>query len=287
MNIKEVFNPTTIGEVLTILDKYGDKAKIIAGGTDVMIELKNGKIDPDVLIDIFKIKELKNIEEKDEMIILGACTTFTNVVESDLFETNLIGFNRSCRLVGSPQIRNKGTIGGNIVNKAAAADSVPPLMCLGAKVTIESLNSKREITLEEYYNNPLKDNELLTFIRFKKPNEYATLSFAKLGLRKALAISRLTNSVLLEFDEDKLVKDVKVASGALGKTPVRERRVEEYLLGKQLDEVVIEEAIKVLRTSAGERLKGRATFPYKSSAIDTTLREALEECVSIREELKR
>lgn len=285
MNIKEVFNPSSIDEALELLDKYGERAKIIAGGTDIIIELKNEKIHPDVLIDIFKIKELKNIEEKDGKIKIGACATFTEVVEDELFNTNLIGFNRACKLVGSPQIRNKGTVGGNIANGASAADSVPPLLCLDAKLTIESLNSKREISLEEYYNNPLKENELLTFIRFKKPSEDAVLSFSKLGLRKALAISRLTNSVLIEFDEEKRVKNVKVASGALGKTPVRERQVEEYLLGKQIDIEIIEQSIKTLRSSAEERLKGRSTFPYKSSAIETTLKEALEECIRLREEL--
>nr|WP_300002642.1 FAD binding domain-containing protein [Tissierella sp.] len=287
MNIKEVFNPESIEEVLELLNKYGDKAKIIAGGTDVIIELKNEKINPDVLIDIFKIKDLKKIEEKDGMITIGACVSFTQVVESDLFKTNLIGFNKACRLVGSPQIRNKGTIGGNIVNKAAAADSVPPLMCLDAILTIESLNDKREISLEEYYNTPLKNGELLTYIKFNKPNGDVSLSFAKLGLRKALAISRLTNSVMIEFDEDNKVKDVKVASGALGRTPVRERTVEKYLLGKDINDQVIEQATEVLRSSAEERLKGRSTFPYKSSAINTTLKEAIDNCMATREELKK
>lgn len=286
MKIKEVFNPTSIEEALKLLDKYGQKAKIIAGGTDIIIELKNEKIHPDVLIDIFKIKELKNIEEKDGEIKIGACATFTEVVEDELFNTNLLGFNRACRLVGSPQIRNKGTVGGNIANGASAADTVPPLLCLDAKLTIESLNSKREVSLEEYYNNPLKNHELLTFIKFKKPSEDAFLSFSKLGLRKALAISRLTNSALIEFDEDNQIKKVKVSSGALGKTPVRERKVEEYLLGKKIDENIINEAIKTLRSSAEERLKGRSTFPYKNSAIETTLKEALEECMHLREELR-
>lgn len=285
MNIKQVFNPISVEETLKLLDKYGEKAKLIAGGTDIIIELKNEKIKADVLIDIFKVKELKNIEEKDDHIIIGACTSFTEIVESNLFKTNLIGLNKACRLVGSPQIRNKGTIGGNIAHKAAAADSVPPLLCLDARLTIESLNSKREISLEEYYNDPLKANELLTFIQFKKPSDDKVLTFSKLGLRKALAISRLTNSILLEMDEEERVRSIKVSSGALGRTPIRERKVEDFLLGKQLDNETIEESIGVLRSSVEERLKGRSTFPYKSSAINTTLKEALEECIHLREEL--
>lgn len=286
MNIKKVFNPGTIEETLELLDKYKDSVKLIAGGTDMLIELKKDGMSPEVLIDIFKIEELKNIEEKDDEIVLGACVTYTDIVENNLFNRNLFGLKKSCRLVGSPQIRNKGTIGGNIAHGAPSADAVPPLLCLDAKITIESLEGKREITLEEYYESPLKTNELLTYISFKKPDSNAVLSFSKLGLRKALAISRLTNSALIDFEGD-TIKTVRISSGALGKTPLRERKVEEYLLGKKLDENTIEEAIVVLRESVEERLKGRSTLVYKSSAIDTILKEALEEAKSLREELRQ
>ncbi len=287
MNIKEVFNPKSIEEALELLDKYKDKAKIIAGGTDVVIALKEGKFDPDVLINIFKIEEMKDIKEENGEIVIGACVTYTDIVESDLFDKNLIGFNKACRLVGSPQIRNKGTIGGNIANKASAADSVPPLLTLEASLTLESKDEKREITLEEYLKDGLKANELLSFIKFKKPVENGILTFSKLGLRKALAISRLTNSVYIEEDEDNNIKSVRIASGALGKTPIREKAVEEYLMNKKIEEETIKESINILRNSAEERLKGRSTFPYKSSAIETILRRALEESVKVREELKR
>lgn len=277
MSIKEAYNPKTIKETLEILDEYKDRTKIIAGGTDIVIQLRNEEINPEALIDIFKIKELRKIEEKNDEIVIGACTTYTDVVESSLFDENLKGFKRSCRLVGSPQIRNKGTIGGNIANGAAAADSVPPLMCLDARVVLESLDGKREVNLEEYYEEPVKVNELLTYIKFKKSKkDDGVLAFSKLGLRKALAISRLTSSVYLERDNDGKIKLARVASGALGITPIREKKVENYLLGKDINDETIEESINLLRESAGERLEGRSTFPYKSSALDTILREALE-----------
>lgn len=286
MNIKEVFNPKSIKEALELLDKYGEDGKIISGGTDVVIELKNGKIDPDVLIDIFKIDEMKSIEEIDGEIVIGACVTYTQIVDSDLFKTNLIGFNKASRLVGSPQIRNKGTIGGNIANKASAADSIPPLLALEAKLIIQTKNEKREVSLEDYLSQGLKADEILTFIKFKKPSQKGILTFSKLGLRRALAISRLTNSVYVEFDDKETISSIKVASGALGKIPLRERKVEEYLIGKKIDEKTIKESIDILRSSAEERLKGRSTFPYKSSAIETILTDALEDAVKVREELK-
>lgn len=277
MTLKEVLNPKSVKETVELLGKYGSDAKLIAGGTDLVIELKNEKISPSVLIDISKIAEIRKIEEVGEYIVMGAATTFTDVVESHLFQDNLKGLNIACRMVGSPQIRNKGTIGGNIVHGAAAADSVPPLICLESTLVLESPGGKREVSLEEYYQDQAKDNEILTHIKFKKPNKKTVLTFAKLGLRKALAISRLTNAVMIELDDDKKIKFVRVASGALAKTPIREYDVEAYLQGKEINDESIEAATKILKESMEKRLKGRSTLPYKSEAIRTTLRQALEE----------
>lgn len=281
MTLKEVFSPRTISETVELLGKYGNDAKLIAGGTDIVIALKDEKISPRVLINICKIDEIKVIEEIGEYIVMGALASFTDVVESDLFKDNLKGFNKACRMVGSPQIRNKGTIGGNIANGAAAADAAPPLICLESTLVLESLNGKREISLEDYYSDPVREGEILTFISFKKPNEEKKLTFAKLGLRKALAISRLTNSALIELDKDKKISFVRIASGALAKTPVREYDVEEYLMGKMINDETIEGAIDTLKEAMERRLRGRSTLPYKSQAIRTTLREALESAANI------
>lgn len=279
MNLKRVFNPKSVREVIELLAKYGNEAKLIAGGTDIVIALKNEKISPSVLIDISKLERIKKIEDDGEYIKIGAGVTFTQVVESDLFQDNLRGLKKACQMVGAPQIRNKGTIGGNIANGAAAADSAPPLICLESIIVLESLEGRREILLEDYYKNPIKTDEILTHIKFKKPEREKTLTFAKLGLRKALAISRLTNSMMIEVDDENKIIFARVASGALARTPVREYQVEDYLLGKKIDEDTIKGATQVLKESMEKRLKGRSTLPYKSQAIKRTVREALEEAL--------
>lgn len=285
MELQEVYNGKTIEEVVGLLGKYNKDSKIIAGGTDIVIELKNEKISPKILIDISKIEELKRIEENEEYISIGAGVTFTEIVENPFFKDKLYGLYKACKMVGSPQIRNKGTIGGNIANGGAAADSVPPLIALGSIVTLESIEGIREIALEKYYDDPIRENELLTKIRFKKPNKNQTLSFSKLGLRKALAISRLTTSALIEFEEEN-IKTIRVASGALGITPLREYKIEEYLTGKKIEEETIIGAIDTLEKSMEERLKGRSTLPYKSKSINTILRETLEESINLKNEVK-
>lgn len=283
MSIETVYKGNSISEVVEILGKYKDEAKLIAGGTDIVIDIRNEKIKPQILVDISGIEELKKIEAKGDYIEIGGATTFTQIVESEFFQRSLYGFNKACRMVGSPQIRNKGTIGGNIANGSAAADSVPPLICLDATIVLESVNNTREIKLEDYYKNNIKvgANELLTKIYFKKLNEKQVLGFSKLGLRKALAISRLTISTLLELDEDNKVSDIKVASGALARYPMREIEVEEFLLGKVLDEENIEKAIIVLQESMDNRLGGRPTLPYKRVAVERMLREALYEASNL------
>lgn len=282
MTLELVHNGTSTKEVVRLLDEYGKRSKIIAGGTDIVIALRNHKISPKILIDITKIEELKIIEDDGEYITIGGGVTFTQIVENNLFENNLYGFQKACRMVGSPQIRNKGTIGGNIANGSSAADSIPPLICLDAIVTLESLGETREILLKDYYDDQIKEKELLTKIRFKKPRENQIITFSKLGLRKALAISRLTISSFIDFDDYGFIKDARVASGALGKYPMREIEVEEYLIGKEVNEKTIEGSIDTLKSSMDIRLKGRSTLPYKRTAIYTILRETLEAALEFK-----
>ena len=282
MALEEVYKGENVDEVIELLDKYGKDAKIIAGGTDIVIDLRNNRIDPKVLIDISSIEELKTIKDEGEYIEIGAGVSFTQVVENPLFERNLYGLNKACHMVGSPQIRNKGTLGGNIANASPAADSIPPLICLNSTLIFKSIKGIREVNLEDYYedeNLKLRDNELLVGIQFKKPTEKQVLRFSKLGLRKALAISRLSIALLIELDEKGNIKTIKVASGSLGKYPMRERELEEYFLWKKLNDITIDEGILVLQKAMENRLKERFTFPYKRIAVDSMLREALNEAV--------
>lgn len=276
----EVYKRESKDEVVKLLGKYKEDGKIIAGGTDLLIDLRNKRISPKALIDISTIGELKNIEEKGDLIEIGGGVTFTQIVENKLFKNSLYGFKKACRMVGSPQIKNKGTIGGNIVNSSPAADAIPPLICLDATLILESLGGKREIRLEDFYrdreNFNIRSDELLVAIRFKRPKDNQNLSFAKLGLRKALSISRISIAVLLEVDEDKKVRDIRVTSGSIGRYPMREPELEEFLLGKVIEEVA-DEAVKVLRGVMDKRLEGRSSLPYKRIAVEKVLKDALLE----------
>lgn len=285
-----LYNGNSIEEVVALLGEYKEKSKVVAGGTDLLIALRNEKISPVVLIDISKIMELKSIEVTEGKIILGSGVTFTQIVESEIFKDNLYGLYKACRLVGSPQIRNKGTIGGNIAHNSPAADSVPPLIALGANINLASIRGIRKISLEDYYTDRdsygIKEDELIVSIEFNTLKEDEILTFSKLGLRKALAISRITISSLIELNHEKTITSVKIASGSISKYPMREIEVEEFLLGKELNNQTIEGAINELQLSMDERLKGRSTLSYKRKAVEGILREALEDRLRFLSEVK-
>lgn len=239
----------SIEQALELLSQY-ENAKVIAGGTDIIIQINEKRVQPEVLIDVSKVEELRKIEENDDYIKIGAAVTYTDIIESSIFEGNLSGFKKACRLVGSPQIRNRGTIGGNIVNASPAADSVPPLIALGATVILDSKKGIREVKVEDYFSHRqtfgIRQDEILTFIRFRKPK--GVLTFDKLGLRKALAISRISIAALVELDENK-IKFVRIASGSIGRYPMREYEVEEFLQGKVFDDSTIDGSVRVLQVS--------------------------------------
>lgn len=279
MSVEQFFNAKSIEEVVNLLDQYKEEAKIIAGGTDLVIALNNKKISPKVLIDISKIEELRNIEEVDRKIIIGAAVSFSHLMDYIKGNNNLKGLYDAARSVGSPQIRNKGTLGGNIGHSSPAADSIPPLIALGASIKLASKSGIREILLEDYSAKKngagLRQDELIVSIEFKNLSNDQFLTFSKLGLRKALAISRITTSAVIELDDNKIITNIVICSGSIGRYPMRENAVEEYLMGKTLNDEVIEEAVNVLKDSMDERLEGRSTLPYKRIAVESILKETL------------
>ncbi len=288
MTLNRVYNGSSIQEVIDLLKEHNDEAKIIAGGTDLIVAMREGKSSPKVMIDISKIEELKGIQSENDEIEIGAGVTYTQVVESSLLNDNIYGLIKACRMVGSPQIRNKGTIGGNIANAAPAADSIPPLIALDAKLKIGSWRGYREVSLADFFSknseHGLKSDELLISVRFKDLKENQYLSFSKLGLRKALAISRVTLSMLIQVENNR-IENIVVASGSIGKYPMREPQVERVLMGKAIDEKLLDLAVNSLQGSMDERLRGRSTLPYKRSAIVSLFEEVIRESNSYYSEV--
>ena len=289
MTLHWAYNVSSIEQVLELLEKHKGKAKIIAGGTDIIIHLREEKISPEILIDISKIEKLKKIECEGNRIKIGSAVTYTQIVEDILFSGNLYGLRKACRMVGSPQIRSRGTIGGNIANASPAADSAPPLIALGAELKIASTRGERTVSVEDYFSDKatygLKEDELLIGIEFDKPRENEILSFSKLGLRKALAISRITLSMLIGLDNEQRIESIRVASGSIGRYPMREIDVEKALLGLKMNDDISKLAIMALHKSMDQRLKERSTYPYKRRAVISLMEEVIRNSESYFKEV--
>ncbi|WP_202707142.1 FAD binding domain-containing protein [Sporosalibacterium faouarense] len=285
MKIKEVIKAKDLNEALLSLDKYRDKSKLIAGGTDIVIDLKHKKVLPEVLIDISDVEELSQIKIEESYVEIGAAVTFTKIEKSKKLDNRLKGLKEASRLVGSPQIRNLGTIGGNICNVSPAADTVPPLLALDSIAVVMSVEGKREVPLQELFLDKgkidLKENELLHSIKFSKLQKNQALGFSKLGLRKALAISRIATSVCIEIDEDNRCKEIRIGSGALGKYGLREKSTEDFIRDKILDENFIEESARFLKSEIEKRLEGRSSKEFKSEAVMGTFKKAIREAIQL------
>lgn len=282
-DIEKTYKPQSISSLLDAMEEAGEEGKIIAGGTDVVVKLREGALSSKALIDVSALKDLQFIREVEGKVQIGAGTTFSDIEEHPMFEGRLQGLREGAMEVGSPQIRNAGTIGGNICNASPAADIVPPLLALNAKVVLQSKQGLRRMNLEDFFLGKgkvdLAPSEFLYYIEFEQMNQTQGLGFQKLGPRKALAISKICTGVFIDIGKDFIINDIRIANGSLGPNSLREREVEAILKGEKLTEELKEKARKKFKDVIKTRLKGRSGVDFKEEAIRGIFREALEKSI--------
>jgi CO/xanthine dehydrogenase FAD-binding subunit len=231
----------TIDSALQYLDEFKQDIRILAGGTDLVVRLKQDMVEENNILDISRIKELNDIFRENGAIHLLPLTTHTDILESETISKYAFILREACATIGSPQIRNRGTLGGNIVNASPAGDSISALFVQAARLKLKSINGERVVSIEEFFTGPgktvLEPNELLVDIFMPELEENETGFFKKLGQRDALAIAVLNVAVKMRIREagtnafDRAV----VAFGAVAPTVVRGRRVEKAIISSSLD----------------------------------------------------
>ncbi len=275
MEIKSIFQPKTVEEAKALLSKYPN-TKLLAGGTDLVLGLRKEEQNTEYLIAMGKVPELKNIVEDKNQVILGSMVTFTQLKESVLIRENFNALYECAKNMGSPQIRNTATIGGNIANAGSAADAIPCIMSIDGILVIESIDGTREISCVEYFKNyseeKIKEKEILTKIIIPKKSEKS--GYYKLGKRNALAIARVSAAVSLNIKEDTVIS-ISISLGAVGKYPFRSVEFEKHGEGKKLEWLYGEEALNILENEVYESIKGRKTMPFKKEAVKGVYKEAL------------
>jgi carbon-monoxide dehydrogenase medium subunit len=240
--------PESLNEVFSLLKKYGPKATLIAGGTDVMVKIRNTKKAPDVLISLRGLNSLKYIR-KNKGYHIGALTTHRMLEQSNLVKTELSALHDGASEVGSVQIRNVATVGGNICNAAPSADTAGPFLVLDATVVLESPKGRRSVPIAEFftgtYRTVRKADEVL--VEFQIPDEMEGFgsAYMKHSRRKAMELPLLGISVALKLSETKKISDARISLTVAAPTPVRAYKAEDFLKGKTLDDDVLREAGKI------------------------------------------
>ncbi len=260
--------------VMEAVERAGPGSYFLAGGTDLALQLREGKVKPQVLVDLSRVAELKTLNASGGCLEIGSMMTFAELGSSELVRTKANALWLACQSMGSPQIRNQATIGGNLGNCSPAADGLPPLLALGAEVRLVSRRGEETVSLAEL----LKRRPLLqegTLIKgFLIPDQGWKSGFAKLGRRRALAIARLSLGIAVK-SEGSRAKKIRVALGAVGERAFLSEALAEMLEEREMDETWLEAAAAGAQQVVASALGSRASAPYKQAAVAGVMREAL------------
>ena len=265
-------NATTIDEVLQILKDQGERARIVAGGTDLILELERGiRKGIETVIDITRIPNLDQITmDEDDVIHLGTLVTHNHCVESDLIRERAYPLARAAWEVGAPQIRNRGTIAGNLITASPANDTITPLVALGASVTLQSLRGTHTVPLKDFYvgvrRTVMQPDEMLVDISFPAMTSTQRGTFIKLALRRAQAISLVDVALIVDLEADS-VRSASITLGSIAPTIIHAGEAEKFLTGKQLNDEVINEAARLAMNASKPIDDVRGSAAYRREMV--------------------
>ena len=280
---RDYFVPATIDEVLDILATHADAARVVAGGTDLLLEIDRGVRRPELLVDITRIAGLDQIAlGADGRIQLGALVTHNQVVASELCVARALPLVQACVEVGAPQIRNSGTVAGNLITASPANDTITPLIALDGQVTLRSTRGSRVVALRDFYTGVrrtlMAPDELLTAITFAPLAEDERGLFLKLGLRRAQAIAVVNVAVVLRClpGAPPSAANVRITLGSVAPTITRAAEAERYLEGHALDPAAISEAAALAERSASPIDDVRGPASYRRGMVASLVARALQ-----------
>jgi len=283
MNELKYFTPESIEEAVSLLSQYGEKSKIIAGGTDLLVQMRNKVVLPDFLISISGICDLEYIKY-DEIngLRVGALTTIGSIESSSLIQSKFSILAQAASKLGTPAIRNRATIGGNLCNAAPSADIVPALMVLGARVKIVGVDGEKIISMEDLFTGPgqtvIKPGQMLTEIQISNLPPQSGGAYIEQTRRQGadLAIVGVAALVIMEGD---ILRDVKIALGAVAPTPIRAKKAEEILKGKKLDDRLLEESSQAASHESSPIDDTRSSADYRRKLVTALVKRAVRQAV--------
>ncbi|HUO45602.1 MAG TPA: FAD binding domain-containing protein [Acidimicrobiia bacterium] len=288
LSLRRYIAPPTLDEALRMLEDLRASARLVAGGSDLLLELARGqRPGVDTLIDVSRLPGLDLIKEESDHLVIGAGVTHNQAATSLAVLSHALPLAQACWEVASPQLRNRATIVGNVVTASPANDTISALRALGTGVDIVSSNGSRSVDLAEFHTGVrqtvLAPGEMVVALRVKKVQPSERGVFVKLGLRRAQAISVVHMAAVVDFDGTR-VRDSVLALGSVAPTIVTTPGVSAYLAGRELDEATLAEAAGLAADSVSPIDDLRATAEYRRETLAVMVRRALE---SIRDGTER
>lgn len=277
--------PRELRTALTLIGELQDRCRIIAGGTDIIPAIRKGVLFPSFghMVDLSSVKELSYIRKMDSWICIGAITRLAEVGDSEMIREYVPILSEAIQHIGSLQIRNQGTIGGNLCNASPAADTAPPLLTLEAKVLLKSMKQERVIPLDQFFLGPgktiLAPGEILAEIQIPIPQNGGSFCFLKLGRRNAFTLSIVSVATWVKAEQETF-RAVRIALGAVAPTPKRALKTEEYLAGQKVSEETIGSGSKLVSEEVQPISDVRASADYRKDMANILTRRAILSCVT-------
>lgn len=277
----EYHTPLTTEDALKLLSEYGERGRVLAGGTDLLVAMKFRRDTPEHLINIKAIEALKGIsEDKSDLIRIGALTTLGEIEGSKVVAEKLPVLWDAVRVMASVQIRNLATVGGNLCSAWPSADTAPPLIALGASVMVRGAHGERAVLLEKFFQGPgkidKKRDEILTEIQIPIPKENSSGAYLKLMRRNAMDLAIVGVAAQIELDPGrKKCNTARIALGAVANTPVRATGAEEAVENKPFDANRAAEAGRIASENVSPRSSIRASGEYRKEMVAVQVKKAL------------
>ena len=264
--------PNGLSEALDFLNARGAESKILAGGTDIIVDLRSGVLKTRHLLDVSRLDDLKKIEVRNGKLSIGSAVTIAELLESETIATLAPALRKAADKFASKQIRNVATIGGNVAHCSPCGDTIPPLLIHQAQAVVANLKGQRNVTIEEMASGPyhcsLHPNELIThFVLEPKPQHVDFADFQKIGRRQELAIARMSMAVMASREDDNSISFLRFALGSCTPTPHRFYEIEDFLSGKVPTEDILWRTGKILAEKMLDITGRRPSAVYKEPAI--------------------
>lgn len=280
--------PRGLEEALDIFEEFGERARALAGGTDLILFMERGRLRPDLVVEVPFCQPFVGMEKADGHLRIGSRTTMRELEISPLIREKVPILAEAAGKVGSLQIRNLATIGGNICTASPAGDTLPALLVLDASAKLVSKREERVVPLRDFFVGPgetvRQPNELLTEVIVPLPQNRWGYSFYKLAVRRYMDIAIVNAAALLTVNEDGIITDVKIALGSVAPTPIRAYESEERLRGNPVEDSLLDEVAKLAQDASSPITDQRGTAEYRRIMVyrltKRVIREAYQRAIA-------